>query len=49
VVEILAHGNAFEIEFSDSHGRTYKSLGLRPDQIMVLHYEPLPARELAPA
>jgi len=49
VVEILAHGNAFEVEFSDSDGRTYASLGLRPDQIMVLHYEPLPARELVPA
>jgi hypothetical protein len=49
VVEILAHGNAFEVEFSDSNGRTYKSLGLRPDQVMVLHYEPLPVRELVPA
>jgi len=49
VVEILAHGNAFEVEFSDSNGRTYKSLGLRPDQIMALHYEPLPVRELMPA
>jgi hypothetical protein len=45
VVEILAHGNAFEVEFSDSHGRTYKSLGLRPDQIMVLYYEPLSVRD----
>jgi hypothetical protein len=41
VVEILARGNAFEIEFSDSNGYTYKSLGLQPDQIMVLHYEPI--------
>jgi len=49
VVEILAHGNAFEVEFIDSDGRTYASLGLRPDQIMVLRYEPLPARELVPA
>ena len=49
VVEILAHGNAFEVEFSDNEGRTYNSLGLRPDQIMVLHYEPLPVRELVPA
>jgi hypothetical protein len=48
VVEILARGNAFEVEFSDNSGRTYKSLGLRPDQIMVLHYEPLPV-QLAPA
>ena len=41
VVEVLAHGNAFEVEFSDSNGYTYNSLGLRPDQIMVLHYEPI--------
>jgi hypothetical protein len=40
VVEILAGGTAFEIEFSDREGRTYESLGLRPEQIMVLHYEP---------
>ncbi len=41
VVEILAGGTAFEIEFCDREGRTYESVGLRPDQIMVLHYEPL--------
>jgi hypothetical protein len=40
VVEILQNGAAFEVEFSDRNGRTYESLGLRPDQIMVLHYEP---------
>jgi hypothetical protein len=40
VVELLAGGTAFEVEFSDRNGRTYESLGLRPDQIMVLHYEP---------
>ncbi len=41
VVDILAGGEAYEVEFSDRDGRTYESLGLRPDQIMVLHYEPL--------
>ncbi len=41
VVEILADGRAFEVEFSDRSGRTYESLGLRPDQIMVLHFEPV--------
>jgi len=41
VVEILADGAAFEVEFSDRDGRTYESLGLRPDQIMVLHFEPV--------
>lgn len=41
VVEILAGGTAFEVEFSDRNGRTYESLGLRPNQIMVLHFEPV--------
>jgi Domain of unknown function (DUF4926) len=40
VVETLADGEAFEVEFSDRHGRTFESIGLRPDQIMVLHFEP---------
>jgi hypothetical protein len=40
VVEILANGNAFEVEFSDRDGRTYESVGLRPEQIMRLHFEP---------
>jgi hypothetical protein len=43
VVEILAGGKAFEVEFSDRDGRTYESVGLRPDQIMVLHCAPLTA------
>ncbi|MCC5607872.1 DUF4926 domain-containing protein [Nostoc sp. CHAB 5834] len=40
VVELLAGGVAFEVEFSDRNGRTYESVGLRPQQIMVLHFEP---------
>jgi hypothetical protein len=40
VVELLADGAAFEVEFSDRDGRTYESVGLRPEQIMVLHFEP---------
>ncbi|MGF2034482.1 MAG: DUF4926 domain-containing protein [Nostoc sp. CmiVER01] len=40
VVELLAGGAAFEVEFSDRSGRTYESVGLRPEQIMVLHFEP---------
>jgi hypothetical protein len=40
VVEILANGAAFEVEFSDRDGRTYESIGLQPEQIMVLHFEP---------
>ncbi|MEK7829745.1 MAG: DUF4926 domain-containing protein [Acidobacteriota bacterium] len=50
VVEVLADGQAFEVEFSDRNGRTYESLGLRPSQFMVLHFEPtasLPVSELA--
>jgi hypothetical protein len=41
VVEILAGGSAYEVEFSDREGHTYESLRLRPEQTMVLHYEPL--------
>jgi Domain of unknown function (DUF4926) len=40
VVELLADGAAFEVEFSDRDGRTYESIGLRLDQIMVLHFDP---------
>lgn len=40
VVEVLGGGRALEVEFSDRNGRTYASLGLRPDQVMVLRYEP---------
>ena len=49
VVEILAGGDAFEVEFSDHHGRTFESLGLRPDQIMVLRHDPLKAPPLGVA
>jgi Domain of unknown function (DUF4926) len=40
VVEVLANGAAFEVEFSDRNGRTYESLGLRSEQFMVLYFEP---------
>ncbi len=36
VVELLANGAAFEVEFSDSNGQTYESVGLRPEQIKLL-------------
>jgi hypothetical protein len=39
VVEILADGDAFEVEFSDREGRTYESVGLRAPQIIVLHFD----------
>ncbi len=41
VVESLAP-HVFEVEFCDNEGRTYASLALRADQVMVLHYQPLP-------
>ncbi|MEM6754372.1 MAG: DUF4926 domain-containing protein [Cyanobacteria bacterium P01_C01_bin.38] len=41
IVEILGDGAAFEVEFSDRTGRTYESVGLREEQIMLLHFEPL--------
>lgn len=40
VVDILAEGKAYEVEFSDRAGRTYESVGLRPEQMIVLRYEP---------
>jgi hypothetical protein len=40
IVEVLADGEAFEVEFSDRTGRTYESMGLRPEQMMVLRFEP---------
>ena len=49
VVEILADGKAFEVEFSDRDGRTYESVGLRPDQIMSLHYEPMKKQPISEA
>ena len=42
VVEILASGEAFEVEFSDRQGRTYESIGLRAHQLMVLCFDPAP-------
>ncbi|MEG5062441.1 DUF4926 domain-containing protein [Microcoleus sp. B3-A4] len=36
VVELLADGAAFEVEFSARNGRTYESVGLYREQIMVL-------------
>lgn len=41
VVDTLASGKAFEVEFSDQDGRTYESIGLRPEQIMVLYFDPV--------
>jgi len=45
VVEILADGVAFEVEFSDRDGRTFESIGLCPGQLLVLHFEPVSSEE----
>lgn len=42
VVEILDDG-VFEVEFCDNDGRTYATLALHTDQLMALHYSPVPA------
>jgi hypothetical protein len=47
IVDVLAGGAAFEVEFSDRQGRTYASLGLCPDQMMVLRYEPVTAEPVS--
>jgi hypothetical protein len=49
VVEILAGGRAFEVEFCDRDGHVYASLGLRLDQLMVLRYAPEALRDTAAA
>ena len=36
VVEILAEGDAFEVEFSDDNGQMYKSLSFTENQLEVL-------------
>jgi hypothetical protein len=48
VVQILRDGSAFEVEFSDSIGQTYESVGLYPNQIMILHFKPI-ISEISPA
>jgi hypothetical protein len=42
VVEILASG-LFEVEFVDNEGYTYAVTGLRAEQLMVLHHQPVSA------
>jgi len=40
VVERLAPG-VYEVEFSDDVGRTYASLAVPGEQLLVLHHEPI--------
>jgi len=39
VVEIYNDGEAFEVEFVDTNGRTYGLLALRAEQVMLLRHE----------
>ena len=39
VVEELAPG-VFQVEFSDDNGRTYATLALPADRLMLLRYQP---------
>ena len=39
IVEDLALG-VFEVEFSDNDGKTYASLALKAEQLLVLHHQP---------
>ncbi|MGH7258687.1 MAG: DUF4926 domain-containing protein [Nitrospiraceae bacterium] len=39
VVESLGSG-VFEVEFVDNDGRTYATLPLQTNQLLVLHYQP---------
>ena len=41
IVEIYNGGEAFEVEFVDKNGQTYGLLTLRPEQLIILHYEPV--------
>jgi Domain of unknown function (DUF4926) len=40
IVETLAP-DVYEVEFCDNDGRTYATLALRADQLIVLRYRPL--------
>jgi hypothetical protein len=40
IVEIYQNGKGYEVEFVDKNGRTYGLLTLRPEQLMLLRYQP---------
>ena len=35
--------DGFEVDFSDDEGRTYATLAIRADQVMMLHHRPVVA------
>ena len=41
VVEILANGEAYEVEFSNDNGQMSKCLSFPASQLKVLHHEPI--------
>lgn len=41
IVEVYKDGEAFEVEFVNVKGKTYGLLTLYPEQLMLLHYEPV--------
>ncbi|CAN5580519.1 hypothetical protein BH24ACI2_BH24ACI2_01870 [soil metagenome] len=41
IVEVYNEGEAFEVEFVNVKGETYGLLTLYPEQLMLLHYEPV--------
>ena len=43
VVEIMANGEAYEVEFSDDNGQMYKCLSFPASQLEVFHQEPIKA------
>jgi hypothetical protein len=44
VVEELAP-DVYEVEFSDNEGRTYATLAVQAQQLIVLHYQPAQAEQ----
>ena len=42
IVEVL-DTDVFEVEFSDDSGKTYATVALPADSLIVLHYEPVAA------
>lgn len=40
VVELLGP-DIYEVEFVDNDGRTYATLALKSNQLLVLHYQPV--------
>lgn len=46
VAQVLSDGK-LQVDFKDKSGRVYAALALRPEQLLRLHYEPVPAQAAA--